>query len=200
MEPFLEYVSPIKSPYEENEKTQEDLCQEGYDKYFRDLIINSIGTSKAETNFNLSFNDALNALTGPEQEKEFIYNILDKIIKHYRMTYFTSVLNERNYSTEELISFIKFIILKGWLRYFPRCLSFIPENVIDNPAMLKIFINSDYENFLRNIEKYKTFNPMLKQYFLFSKRTECVDTIILILKDDINGNYVEQFKIQNGVK
>ena len=44
---FINYISPIKSPFDEEDVSQEDLLYDGYMRYFRDCIIESIGTSES---------------------------------------------------------------------------------------------------------------------------------------------------------
>ena len=188
---FVDYISPIKSPYEEDEIDQEDVAYDGYMQYFRDCIIKSIGTNESEVTFDSYWDEFINQCT-VQQKAQFLKNCLNKIIKHYKMSYITALLEEQEYEDDVIIDFIKFYAYKKWLKYYPKCLSYISDKLLYNQAMLKIFITSDYNNFVEKLSNFKSCNELILKYYKYCSMYDGVDTLILTLKDDILQNYIIQ--------
>ena len=90
---FINYISPIKSPFDEEDVSQEDLLYDGYMRYFRDCIIESIGTSESTVQFDLYWDD-FTSQCDEKQFQQFIKNCIDKIVKHYKMPMIVSLMEE----------------------------------------------------------------------------------------------------------
>lgn len=193
---FIDYISPIKSPYEEDELDQEDVSYDGYMQYFRDCIIKSIGTNESSVSFD-SYWDEFIDQCGPEQKTQFLKNCLNKIIKTYKMSYITALLEEKEYEDKVIIDFIKFYAYKRWLKYYPKCLSFINDKLLYNQAMLKIFITSDYNNFVEKLTNYKSCNELIIEYYKYCSMYDGIDTLVLTLKDDLLQTYLMQMMLKN---
>ena len=192
---FVDYISPIKSPYEEDEINQEDVAYDGYMQYFRDCIIKSIGTSESSVIFDSYWDEFINQCT-VQQKIQFLKNCLNKIIIHYKMSYITAILEEQEYEDNVVIDFIKFYAYKKWLKYYPKCLSFINGKLLYDQAMLKIFITSDYNNFVEKLENYKSCNKLILEYYKYCSKDDGINTLVLTLKDDLLENYIIQTSLR----
>ena len=192
---LVDYISAIKSPFEEEDLSQEELAYDGYMRYFRDCMIKSIGTSESSVMFQ-SYWDEFIKSCDEQQKKQFIKNLINKIIKHYKMSFLTSIIEENDCTDMMLIELINFIVYKQWLQYFPKCLSFIDEKILFNKTMLKIFLTSDYDNFISKLDNYKRCNILIREYFKMCAKNDGIETLSIILNDDILGNYIEQFKLK----
>lgn len=192
---FIDYISPIKSPFEEDDLDQQDLAYDGYMQYFRDCIIKSIGTNESVVTFDSYWDEFIDQCT-PEQKGQFFQNCLNKIIKHYKMSYLTSMLEEKDYEDKIIIDFIKFYAYKNWLKYYPKCLSFISEKILYSPAMIKIFITSDYNNFVEKLSNCKSCNELIVNYYKFCSMNDGIETLNITLQDDILENYLRQKMLQ----
>jgi len=190
---FIEYISGIKSPFDEQELTQEDISYDGYMKYFRDCMLKSIGTDEAGVQFT-SYWDEFSKSCDLQQRSHFILNCVNRIVRHYAMSYLSYMLTQNTYTQTELIALINFFVHKVWLKYFPKFVSFISEKIFKDKGALKIFVTSDYDSFLTKLDESKSCNPIIKEYFKFCPREEGIDTLINILSDDLTGNYIEQYK------
>ena len=188
---FVNYISPVKSPYDEDNADQEDLAYDGYMQYFRDCIIKSIGTNESVVTFD-SYWDEFISQCSDQQKKQFLKNCLNKIIIHYKMSYLTAILEEQEYSEEIIIDFIKFYAYKRWLKYYPKCLSFINEKLLYSPSMVKIFVTSDYNNFVEKLSNYKSCNILIVNYYKYCSMNDGIDTLFLTLQDDLLENFLRQ--------
>lgn len=65
---FVEYISGIKSPYDEQDVNQEDISFDGYMQYFRDCMLHSIGTKESSTQFSLYWDEFLDSCDEPKKE------------------------------------------------------------------------------------------------------------------------------------
>jgi len=196
---LVDYISAIKSPFEEENETQQDLEYDGYMKYFRDCMIKSVGTKESAIQFDLYW-DEFKSSCDEQQFRQFLSNVLNSIIKHYKMSYLSSLLQENEYSDDDIIDFINFIVYNNWLEYFPRCLDYIDEKILTNDSMVKIFLTSDYDNFISKLDKYKRCNILIREYFKYCSKDDGVETLRLILKDDMLSNFIEQFNLKNKQK
>ncbi len=192
---FVEYISGIKSPFEEEDIPQEEITYDGYMQYFRDCMLKSIGTKESSNQFLLYWKDFLDSCT-EQQKNQFIQNCLNRVIKHYQMSFLSSMLTENEYSEKELEDLIFFFVYKRWLKYFPKCLSYIHEKILNNDEGIKVFINSDYDSFVDKLQNCKSCSRILREYFKFCCKDDGIKTLYLTLNDDRLGNYVEQYKLQ----
>jgi len=196
---LVDYISAVKSPFEEEGATQQDLEYDGYMKYFRDCMLKSVGTSESSVQFQLYWDDFKESCD-EQQFTQFISNLINRIIKHYKMSYLNALLEETQYSEEELIDFIFFIVYHRWLDFFPKCLDYMDEKILTNEAMIRIFLTSAYDNFIVKLEDHKRCNILIREYFKYCSKQDGVETLRLILKDDILSNFIEQFNLKNKQK
>jgi hypothetical protein len=192
---LIDYISGIKSPFEEDEIGQENISYDGYMKYFRDCMIKSIGTNESESQFSSYWNEFISSCD-EQQKEQFIKNLINRIIKVYKMSYLTSMLEQDEIPQELLIDLINFFVYKYWLKYFPKCLSYISENILTSESMIMIFITSDYNKFVDKLYNCKSCNILIREYFKYCDRNNGVKTLYRILKDDILSNFVEQYKLK----
>lgn len=193
---LIDYISGIKSPFDEDSADQEDIAYDGYMQYFRDCMIKSIGTDESETQFS-SYWDEFISSCDETKKKQFILNLINKVIKTYKMSYLSSMIDENEYSIELLIDLVNFLVYRHWLLYFPKCLSYIDEKILTNESMIKIFLTSDYDNFISKLYDCKRCNILIREYFKYCSKNDGVNTLYRILKDDILSNFVEQYKLKN---
>ena len=193
---FINYISPIKSPFDEEDVSQEDLLYDGYMRYFRDCIIESIGTSESTVQFDLYWDD-FTSQCDEKQFQQFIKNCIDKIVKHYKMPMIVSLIEENDYSEKVLVDFIKFYGYRKWLKYYPKCLSFINDKILKSKAMIQMFLTSDYDNFITKLDNCKSCNELILNYYKYCSKDDGVQTLIATLNDDIVGNYIKQYSVYN---
>lgn len=193
---LIDYISGIKSPFDEDCSDQEDIAYDGYMQYFRDCMIKSIGTNESEIQFSTCWNEFISSCD-EGKKKQFISNLINKVIKTYKMSYISSMLDEEEYPIEILINFIEFFAYKNWLLYFPKCLSYIDEKILTNDSMLQMFISSDYDNFVTKLYECKRCNILIREYFKYCSKNDGVNTLFRILKDDIISNFIEQYRLKN---
>ena len=193
---FINYISPIKSPFDEEDVSQEDLLYDGYMRYFRDCIIESIGTSESTVQFDLYWDD-FTSQCDEKQFQQFIKNCIDKIVKHYKMPMIVSLMEENDYSEKVLVDFIKFYGYRKWLKYYPKCLSFINDKILKSKAMIQMFLTSDYDNFITKLDNCKSCNELILNYYKYCSKDDGVQTLIATLNDDIVGNYIKQYSVYN---
>lgn len=193
---FINYISPIKSPFDEEDVSQEDLLYDGYMRYFRDCIIESIGTSESTVQFDLYWDDFISQCD-EKQFQQFIKNCIDKIVKHYKMPMIVSLMEENDYSENVLVDFIKFYGYRKWLKYYPKCLSFINDKILKSKAMIQMFLTSDYDNFITKLDNCKSCNELILNYYKYCSKDDGVQTLIATLNDDIVGNYIKQYSVYN---
>ena len=193
---FINYISPIKSPFDEEDVSQEDLLYDGYMRYFRDCIIESIETSESTVQFDLYWDD-FTSQCDEKQFQQFIKNCIDKIVKHYKMPMIVSLIEENDYSEKVLVDFIKFYGYRKWLKYYPKCLSFINDKILKSKAMIQMFLTSDYDNFITKLDNCKSCNELILNYYKYCSKDDGVQTLIATLNDDIVGNYIKQYSVYN---
>ena len=193
---FINYISPIKSPFDEEDVSQEDLLYDGYMRYFRDCIIESIGTSESTVQFDLYWDD-FTSQCDEKQFQQFIKNCIDKIVKRYKMPMIVSLMEENDYSEKVLVDFIKFYGYRKWLKYYPKCLSFINDKILKSKAMIQMFLTSDYDNFITKLDNCKSCNELILNYYKYCSKDDGVQTLIATLNDDIVGNYIKQYSVYN---
>lgn len=191
---FIEYISSYKSPFEEDEVDTDEIVFDGLMRYYRDSMLKSIGTSESHNEFLNYFDDFIENCT-EEQITGFYRECIDKIIKHYKMSYLSSVINEKNYDNDEYKKFILFIVHNEFLNYFPKCLSYIDAKIINNQALLTVFLTSDYDSFIEKLDKCKRCNFFIREYFKYCAKPEGIEALYMILKDDIIQNFIEQNQI-----
>jgi hypothetical protein len=199
---LIDYISPIKSPFEEDEGlTQEELEYRGYLRYCQDCILKSIGSNECFTQINLFWQNLEHELN-QSQLDQFMEIALSNIVKAYKMSFLSNLIIQKeidclDYDTKKKL--FLFLEKNEWQRYLSKCLSEINSNLIRNENKLKIFLDADYDSFVENFCKYKKIHPWLKEYFKYCSRNEGIDTLYLILKKDLFGVIIEQnSKIKKG--
>ena len=163
---LVDYISQIKSPFEETQMTQEDLEFEGYLRYAQDCILKSIGTLDCVKYINLYWTQ-LNEELSESEFKQFITVAISTVIKTYRMSFLSDLMIQSDLPSIDLEGKKKlFLFLEHgvWEDYFIKCLSPIDINFVRDDEKLKMFLRSDYESFIKKIESYKRFNEYIKNY------------------------------------
>jgi len=187
---LIDYISQIKSPFEEDDVTQEELELRGYFRYQQDCILKSIGTSECITQINLFYQNLVNDLSYSEFN-QFLDLATSSIVKQYRMSYLSELLIEDNDYDKKKKLFL-FLEHNGWFKYFTKCLSTIDYSIIRDESKIKIFITADYDSFVDKLNSYKSVNDLIKKYFTYCNRDEGIETLFLILKKDLIGFVIEQ--------
>lgn len=191
---LVDYISQIKSPFEETQMTQEDLEFEGYLRYAQDCILKSIGTLECVKYINLYWTQ-LNEELSESEFKQFITVAISTVIKTYRMSFLSDLMIQSDLPSIDLEGKKKlFLFLEHgvWEDYFIKCLSPIDINFVRDDEKLKMFLRSDYESFIKKIESYKRFNEYIKNYFKYCNEDEGVETLFLILKKDVLNVFIQQ--------
>lgn len=191
---LVDYISQIKSPFEETQMTQEDLEFEGYLRYAQDCILKSIGTLDCVKYINLYWTQ-LNEELSESEFKQFITVAISTVIKTYRMSFLSDLMIQSDLPSIDLEGKKKlFLFLEHgvWEDYFIKCLSPIDINFVRDDEKLKMFLRSDYESFIKKIESYKRFNEYIKNYFKYCNEDEGVETLFLILKKDVLNVFIQQ--------
>lgn len=191
---LVDYISQIKSPFEETEMTQEDLEFEGYLRYAQDCILKSIGTLDCVKYINLYWTQ-LNEELSESEFKQFITLAISTIVKTYKMSFLSDLMIQSDLPSINLEGKKKlFLFLEHgvWEDYFIKCLSPIDINFVRDDEKLKMFLRSDYESFIKKIESYKRFNEYIKNYFKYCNEDEGVETLFLILKKDVLNVFIQQ--------
>ena len=139
---LIDYISQLKSPFEEeNGISQQELEWDGYIKYTRDCMIQSIGTKDSRNLFNLYLNQFKQSSTD-DQYHQFIDNCINRLINKYKMSYLSFMIQQNDIDSDTKEELIKFIEFKKWLDVFVKCLSKIDLKIYKNDAKLKIFLSS----------------------------------------------------------
>ena len=196
---LIDYISAIKSPFEEEDVSQDDLAYDGYMRYFRDCMLKSIGTEESSVQFQSYWDEFLESCNN-DQKQQFYGNLINRIIKHYKMSYLTSILEQMDCEEKDIIDLVNFFVYHEWLKYFPKCLSYMDEKMLTNKSMIKIFLNSDYDNFIEKLQDCKRCNNLIREYFKYCSKPDGVETLRLILEDDMLSNFIEQFNLKNKSK
>lgn len=195
---LIDYISPVKSPFEEEDVTQEELEFDGYMKFFRDSILTGIGSRSSKVNI-LSYWDEFKESCDNDQFNQFLDNCINKIIKKYKMQYLSEIINSQtiiSIDSDKKSNFIKFIETDAWVEYFSKALDPIDAKLVNNQAKLKIFIDSDYDNFVQKIELQKTCDPIMRSYFMFCDSNEGRNTLFNIIVKDVPSIVVNQITFQ----
>ena len=66
------------------------------------------------------------------------------------------------------------------------------SKILNNDAMLKVFLTSDYESFMSKIDTYKRCNNLIREYFKYCAKQDGIETVLSLLKDDILEVFIEQ--------
>jgi len=191
---LVDYISQLKSPFEEDNVTQEDLEFEGYLRYAQDCILKSIGTPECVKYINLYWTQ-LNEELSEDEFKQFMNVALSNIVKSYKMSFLSDILIQSDLPSIDLEGKKKlFLFLEHgvWEDYFIKCLSPININFVRDDEKLKMFLRSDYDSFLQKIESYKRFNEYIRNYFKFCNEDEGLETLFLILKKDLLNVFIQQ--------
>lgn len=191
---LVDYISQIKSPFEETDMTQEDLEFEGYLRYAQDCILKSIGTLNCVKYINLYWTQ-LNEELSESEFKQFITLAISTVVKTYKMSFLSDLMIQSDLPSIDLEGKKKlFLFLEHgvWEDYFIKCLSPIDINFVRDDEKLKMFLRSDYESFIKKIESYKRFNEYIKNYFKYCNEDEGVETLFLILKKDVLNVFIQQ--------
>lgn len=198
---LIDYISQIKSPFEENNITQEELEYRGYLRYCQDSILKSIGTNECFTQINLYWEELKDKLSQSEKD-QFIQLALSQIVSKYKMSFLSNLINQKEIGfqdydkKEKLFLFLEY---NRWLKYFTQCLSTIDSSLIRNDEKLKVFLDADYDSFTSKLNNYKTVPEWLKEYFINCSRNEGIETLYLILKKDLFSVIINQnLKNQKG--
>ena len=191
---LLDYISTIKSPFENDEVSQEELEFRGYLRYCKDCIIKSVGTNECLTQINLYFNELKTNLTESEYN-QFLNDLISAIIKQYGMTYLSNYLIQKDITiidNDIKEKFIMFMEHNGYFRYLCKCLSQLPESILRNESKIKVFLDADYDSFVIKLNSYKKVHPWIKDYFYCCSRQDGIETLYLLLKKDLLGLFIEQ--------
>lgn len=198
---FINYISGYKSPFEEDEIDNDEIVFDGLMRYYRDCMLASIGTNESVKEFLNYWEEFIPNCT-EEQKSGFLKSCIDKIIKHYKMSYLSAMINENNYSDDELQKFVLFVVYHHFLKFFPRCMSYMDQKILGNEAMIKVFVTSDYDSFIEKLDQCKRCNFLIREYFKYCMKSQGIDTLIQFLKDDILQHFIEQteiYKLKSGV-
>lgn len=191
---LIDYISQVKSPFEEDDVTQEELEWDGYIRYIRDCMIQSIGTNESENLFKL-YLDEFKDSCSDEQYSQFLDNCINKIIKRYGMSYLSFIIQQDEIDSLKKETLIKFIEFKDWLNTFVKCLSQIDIKIYKNDAKLRIFLDSDYDNFVKKLDSFKHTNELMKNYFNFCDGHEGRNALFNISKRDIASIVLQQYHL-----
>lgn len=191
---LLDYISTIKSPFENDEVSQEELEFRGYLRYCKDCIIKSVGTSECLTQINLYFSELKTNLTESEYN-QFLNDLISTIIKQYGMTYLSNYLIQKDITiidNDIKEKFIMFMEHNGYFNYLCKCLSQLPESILRNDSKIKVFLDADYDSFVIKLNSYKKVHPWIKDYFYCCSKKDGIETLYLLLKKDLLGLFIEQ--------
>lgn len=191
---LLDYISTIKSPFENDEVSQEELEFRGYLRYCKDCIIKSAGTSECLTQINLYFTELKTNLTESEYN-QFLNDLISTIIKQYGMTYLSNYLIQKDITiidNDIKEKFIMFMEHNGYFTYLSKCLSQLPESILRNDSKIKVFLDADYDSFVIKLNSYKKVHPWIKDYFYCCSKKDGIETLYLLLKKDLLGLFIEQ--------
>lgn len=191
---LVDYISQLKSPFEEDEISQEELEFKGYLRYAQDCILKSIGTLDCVKYINLYWTQ-LNEELSEDEFKQFMNVALSNIVKSYKMSFLSDILIQSDLPSIDLEGKKKlFMFLEHgvWEDYFVKCLSPIDINFVRDDEKLKMFLRSDYESFVSKIETYKRFNEYIRNYFKYCNEDEGLETLFLILKKDLLNVFIQQ--------
>lgn len=191
---LVDYISQVKSPFEEEGVTQEELEYRGYLRYCQDCILKSIGTNECFTQIDLYWSELKEKLDQSELD-QFMNIALSNIVKAYKMSFLSNLIIQKeidslDYNIKEKL--FLFLEHNKWKKYFVNCLSTIDASLIRNESKLKVFLDADYDSFVAKFCNYKTVHPWLREYFSNCARNEGTETLYLILKKDLFGIIVEQ--------
>ena len=184
---LIDYISQIKSPFEEDNLSQEEIEFRGYLRYCQDCILKSIGTNECSTQINLYWTDLEKDLSQSELN-QFMDLALSNIVKSYKMTFLSDIIIRQDIPSIDYDSKKKlFLFLEhgSWIKYFSKCISPIDSSLIRNESKLKVFLDADYDSFVSKLNSYKTIHSWLKDYFTNCSRNDAVETLYLILKKNI---------------
>lgn len=191
---LLDYISTVKSPFENDEVSQEELEFRGYLRYCKDCIIKSVGTNECLTQINLYFTELKTNLTESEYN-QFLIDLISAIVKQYGMTYLSNYLLQKDVTiidNDIKEKFIMFMEHNGYFTYLSKCLSQLPESILRNESKIKVFIDADYDSFVIKLNSYKKVHPWIKDYFYCCSRQDGIETLYLLLKKDLLGLLIEQ--------
>ena len=192
---LIDYISQLKSPFEEeNGISQQELEWDGYIKYTRDCMIQSIGTKDSKNLFNLYLNQFKQSSTD-DQYHQFIDNCINRLINKYKMSYLSFMIQQNDIDSDSKEELIKFIEFKKWLDVFVKCLSKIDLKIYKNDAKLKIFLSSDYDSFIQKLDSVSDTNELIKNYFKFCDGNEGRNALFNIVKTDIISLVLQQYYI-----
>lgn len=193
---FSEYMSRFESPFEEQSQTQEELDFDGYMKFHRDAILDSIGKIESRIQIKIYWNDFIKCCD-EEQKKQFIRNCLNTIIKRYNMPYLLQLIDIATMNEEDMKKSIKFIkFLCGddkWVSYVSRSLDRLDPKYTLNSPQLKIFLDSDYDHFRNKIDSYKSCNELMRNYFRDCSASEGKVALFKLVSTDYTGILVGQY-------
>lgn len=195
---LVDYISQIKSPFEEIEIDQTELEFKGYLRYAQDCILKTIGSEECVKNINLYWEQLESELSESEFE-QFITVALSTIIKTYKMSYLSDLLASSDIPSinlEKKKKLFLFLEHDQWQPYWIKCLSPINEKLVRDDEKLKVFLKSDYQSFVTKIESYKKFNEYIKLYFKYCDEDEGLETLFLILKKDLLNVFIQQYQKQ----
>jgi len=188
---FAEYISGYDSPFEKEDIDPDEIVYDGLMRFYRDAMLKSIGTSESNNQFVNYFEEFYDQCDD-DQKTGFLKSCIDKIVKHYKMPYFMTILDESNHSNDELKDFVLFISRHKFIPYLAKCLSKLDSKILNNDAMLKVFLTSDYESFMSKIDTYKRCNNLIREYFKYCAKQDGIETVLSLLKDDILEVFIEQ--------
>lgn len=193
---FVKYIGQYKSPYEEDDVPQEELEYDGYMKFHRDSILNSIGKKDCQNKISLYWDDFIKSCN--EQQKiQFVKNCINQIIKKYNMPYLIQVVDMDDPTQEEVkkcIKFIKFLCGSDkWIKYISLSLHKLTPKITQESPKLKIFIDSDYDYFKEKIDSYKSCNELMRNYFRDCSADEGKLALLKIIASDYGGVLIYQF-------
>lgn len=191
---LVDYISQIKSPFEEDNTTQDELEFEGYLRYSQDCILKSIGTIDCQRYINLYWTQ-LNQELSEDEFKQFMTLAISSIIKTYKMSFLSDLINQSELPAIDLESKKKlflFLETDKCQSYFIKCLSPININFVKDDDKLKVFLRADYQSFVKKIESYKRFNEYIRKYFQLCNEDEGIETLYLLLKKDLLNVFIQQ--------
>lgn len=191
---LIDYISQIKSPFEEDNTTQEELEFEGYLRYAQDCILKSIGSTDCHKYINLYWTQ-LNDELSESEFKQFMDVAISTIIKTYRMSFLSDMFMQSDIPSISLEDKKKlFLFLENGKieNYFVKCLSPINIKFTRDDDKLKMFLRADYQSFLKKIDSYKRFNEYISKYFQLCNEDEGIETLYLILKKDLLNVFIQQ--------
>jgi len=191
------YMSEVASPFDEIEADQTDIDIKQYNRYQRDVLINSIAKKNGKQYYDLFFDEYLEHIRETGDVLLFLGDCLKKLNGIYHLDVTIDYIDRTQILENDqdmIVSFIKFFVYDDWL-VLAELVEPIDPSIVDDQLKLATHIKESYSGVVNKIMIKDNIHPLVLFHFANCAVTDGLKTLGVLMFKDIVGVITRQLKL-----